>query len=292
MKALFCAALHRSLLAACRLRRLSAATAARRRPAGVDVARFHLGRAGRPRPQIAVEPFDAADANGPEFRAYRRLRSSASWPGSAGPVAPNRPAIRAGRAGRSSSQGSREALDGAGSARHRPSALGGDRRPATSASVIAPCSTSRIQRALGRHRVLGRPRALTAHGNTDRPDRAAAVERLADALFQGLPRASRARLSRSDDPIRYRAPSTAATFVWSPSTATGSTSKSPRTTSPISTNGSISGVAGAAGRALELKILNCAGSAYPRRLDRLPRLRVRRPRGPGSGSTRPMTTAR
>jgi len=41
------------------------------RPAGggVDVARFHLGETVA-RAQIAVEPFDKADANRPEFPAY------------------------------------------------------------------------------------------------------------------------------------------------------------------------------------------------------------------------------
>ena len=39
--------------------------------------------------------------------------------------------------------------------------------------------------------------------------------------------------------------------------------RSSRTTSPISTNGSISALTGGGGRALELRILNCAGAAYP-----------------------------
>jgi hypothetical protein len=38
----------------------------------VDVARFHLGETTIARAQIAVEPFDRADASRPEFAAYSR----------------------------------------------------------------------------------------------------------------------------------------------------------------------------------------------------------------------------
>ena len=40
---------------------------------------------------------------------------------------------------------------------------------------------------------------------------------------------------------------------------------------------------GGGGRALELRILNCAGAAYPHRLGRLSRLPVGRPRGMAAG---------
>ena len=43
---------------------------------------------------------------------------------------------------------------------------------------------------------------------------------------------------------------------------------------------------GGGGRALELRILNCAGAAYPRRLARLPRLRRPGPRGMDAGRHR------
>jgi hypothetical protein len=38
--------------------------------AGADVARFHLGETTIARAQIAIEPFDRADANRPEFPRY------------------------------------------------------------------------------------------------------------------------------------------------------------------------------------------------------------------------------
>ena len=43
---------------------------------------------------------------------------------------------------------------------------------------------------------------------------------------------------------------------------------------------------GAAGRPVELRILNCAGAAYPHGWDELSRLHVRRPRGMGAGRHR------
>jgi hypothetical protein len=39
---------------------------------GAEVARFHLGETTIARSQIAIEPFDRADANRPEFPAYAR----------------------------------------------------------------------------------------------------------------------------------------------------------------------------------------------------------------------------
>ena len=67
MKAPFCAAA-RSLLAAS-LAACSTAAASGRRAAGVEVARFHLGEPVA-RAQIAIEPFDRADSNRPEYPAY------------------------------------------------------------------------------------------------------------------------------------------------------------------------------------------------------------------------------
>ena len=58
-----CAALLLLPLAAC------ASTGGERAATGPEVTRFHLGQAVA-RAQIAVEPFDPADANAPEFRNY------------------------------------------------------------------------------------------------------------------------------------------------------------------------------------------------------------------------------
>ena len=83
----------------------------------------------------------------------------------------------------------------------------------------------------------------------------------------------------------------AATFAWPPSKAAASTSKSARTTSPISTNGSISGVTGGGGR---------RARAAPRSIAPAPLIRTagaaiapasRTTARSGSGSTPPMRRA-
>jgi hypothetical protein len=153
------------------------------RAGGIEVARFHLGEPVA-RAQIAIEAFDRADSNRPEFPAY------------AGAVA--RELTRLGwtvvnTTGQSEQialidleQGSREAIAALTAARIGRG-IAGTVPEATSANVTATLLEVAIRRRSDAT-VFWEGRAVTA-ARSDSPEaaRTAAVEKLAAALFRDFP---------------------------------------------------------------------------------------------------------
>lgn len=150
---------------------------------GTDVARFHLGEQTIARGQIAVEPFDKADASRPEFAAYAnavsRQLARLGWT-----VVP--------AMGRTEQvalidveQGSRQAIGALASAR-----IG--RGVAASVQADAPNITATLLEVGIRRRsdatVFWEGRAVgEARTGSAQAAPTAAVERLATALFRDFP---------------------------------------------------------------------------------------------------------
>ena len=155
------------------------------RPAagGVDVARFHLGEPVA-RAQIAVEPFDKADSNRPEYPAYAaavgRQLTRLGW--TVVPTMSQSEQV----ALIDLEQGSREAV-AAMSAARIGRGLSATVPAGTSAGVTATLLEVAIRRrsdgtVFWEGRAVGEARTGTAEAA-----RTAAVERLAEALFRDFP---------------------------------------------------------------------------------------------------------
>jgi hypothetical protein len=155
------------------------------RPAagGLEVARFHLGEPVA-RAQIAVEPFDKADANRPEFPAYAaavgRQLSRLGW--TVVPTTTNSEQI----ALIDLEQGSREAVAALSAAR-----IGRGVSATVPAGTSANVTASLLEVAIRRRSdgtVFWEGRAV-GEARTDSPEaaRTAVVERLAEALFRDFP---------------------------------------------------------------------------------------------------------
>jgi hypothetical protein len=162
-----------------------ASGAGKERPAagGVDVARFHLGEPVA-RAQIAIEPFDKADGNRPEFPAYAtavgRQLSRLGWTVVPSTTQSEQIALI------DLEQGSREAIAALSAARIGRGVSGG--APAgTSANVTATLLEVAIRRRSD-GTVFWEGRAVDeAVTGSSGAARTAAVERLATALFRDFP---------------------------------------------------------------------------------------------------------
>jgi hypothetical protein len=155
------------------------------RPAagGIDVARFHLGEPVA-RAQIAVEPFDKADANRPEYPAYAaavgRQLSRLGW--TVVPTMTQSEQI----ALVDLEQGSREAVAALSAAR-----IGRGLSATVPAGTSAGITATLLEVAIRRRSdgtVFWEGRAVgEARTGTPEAARTAAVERLAEALFRDFP---------------------------------------------------------------------------------------------------------
>ncbi|HYD38904.1 MAG TPA: DUF4136 domain-containing protein [Allosphingosinicella sp.] len=156
-----------------------------KRPAGggLEVARFHLGEPVA-RAQIAVEPFDKADANRPEFPAYAaavgRQLSRLGW--TVVPTTTQSEQI----ALIDLEQGSREAIAALSAAR-----IGRGVSATAPAGASADVTASLLEVAIRRRSdgtVFWEGRAV-GEARTGSPEaaRTAVVERLAEALFRDFP---------------------------------------------------------------------------------------------------------
>lgn len=157
----------------------------KQRPAagGVDVARFHLGEPVA-RAQIAIEPFDKADSNRPEYPAYAaavgRQLTRLGW--TVVPTMSQSEQV----ALIDLEQGSREAV-AAMSAARIGRGLSATVPAGTSAGITATLLEVAIRRrsdgtVFWEGRAVGEARTGTAEAA-----RIAAVERLAEALFRDFP---------------------------------------------------------------------------------------------------------
>ena len=151
--------------------------------AGVDVARFHLGEPVA-RAQIAIEPFDKADANRPEYPAYAaavgRQLARLGW--TLVPTTTQSEQI----ALIDLEQGSREAVAALSAAR-----IGRGVSATVPAGTSADVTASLLEVAIRRRsdgtvfwegRAVGESRTGSAGAA-----RTAVVERLAEALFRDFP---------------------------------------------------------------------------------------------------------
>jgi hypothetical protein len=150
---------------------------------GVDVARFHLGEPVA-RAQIAIEPFDKADGNRPEFPAYAaavgRQLSRLGW--TVVPTTTQSEQI----ALVDLEQGSREAIAALSAARIGRG-VSGTAPAGTSANVTATLLEVAIRRRSdGTVFWEGRAVDEAATGSSG-ATRTAAIERLAGALFRDFP---------------------------------------------------------------------------------------------------------
>ena len=150
---------------------------------GLEVARFHLGDPVA-RAQIAVEPFDKADANRPEFPAYAaavgRQLSRLGWTVVPTTTGSEQIALI------DLEQGSREAIAALSAAR-----IGRGVSPTLSRGASADVTASLLEVAIRRRSdgtVFWEGRAL-GEARTGSPEaaRTAVVERLAEALFRDFP---------------------------------------------------------------------------------------------------------
>jgi hypothetical protein len=155
------------------------------RPAagGVDVARFHLGEPVA-RAQIAIEPFDKADANRPEFPAYAaavgRQLSRLGWTVVPSTTQSEQIALV------DLEQGSRESIAALSAARIGRG-VSGTAPAGTSANVTATLLEVAIRRRSD-GTVFWEGRAVDeAPTGSSGAARTAAVERLAGALFRDFP---------------------------------------------------------------------------------------------------------
>jgi len=150
---------------------------------GVDVARFHLGEPVA-RAQIAVEPFDKADANRPEYPAYAaavgRQLSRLGWTVVPTMTQSEQVALI------DLEQGSREAVAALSAAR-----IGRGLSATVPAGTSAGVTATLLEVAIRRRSdgtVFWEGRAV-GEARTGAPEasRTAAVERLAEALFRDFP---------------------------------------------------------------------------------------------------------
>ncbi len=156
----------------------------RERPAagGVDVARFHLGEPVA-RARIAVEPFDKADSNRPEYPAYAaavgRQLSRLGWT-----VVPTTGSEQIALI--DLEQGSREAIAAKSAAR-----IGRGITPPPPEGPSANVTATLLEVAIRRRSdgtVFWEGRAVgEAPTGSAEAARTAAVERLAEALFRDFP---------------------------------------------------------------------------------------------------------
>ncbi|HEX8308319.1 MAG TPA: DUF4136 domain-containing protein [Allosphingosinicella sp.] len=158
---------------------------AKERPAagGVDVARFHLGEPVA-RAQIAIEPFDKADANRPEFPAYSaavaRQLTRLGWTVVPSTTQSEQIALI------DLEQGSREAVAALSAARIGRG-VAGTAPAGTSANVTASLLEVAIRRRSD-GTVFWEGRAVDeAPTGSAGAARTAVVERLAGALFRDFP---------------------------------------------------------------------------------------------------------
>lgn len=155
------------------------------RPAagGVDVARFHLGEPVA-RAQIAIEPFDKADGNRPEFPAYAaavgRQLSRLGWTVVPTTTGSEQIALI------DLEQGSREAIAALSAAR-----IGRGVSAAAPAGTSANVTATLLEVAIRRRSdgtVFWEGRAVDeAATGSSGATRTAAIERLAGALFRDFP---------------------------------------------------------------------------------------------------------
>ena len=156
-----------------------------KRPAagGIEVARFHLGDPVA-RAQIAVEPFDKADGNRPEYPAYAaavgRQLSRLGWQVVPTTTQSEQIALI------DLEQGSREAVAALSAARIGRG-VSGSAPTGTSAGITATLLEVAIRRRSD-GTVFWEGRAV-GEARTGSPEaaRTAAVERLAEALFRDFP---------------------------------------------------------------------------------------------------------
>ena len=157
----------------------------KRAPAGpgVDVARFHLGETVA-RAQIAIEPFDKADGNRPEFPAYAaavgRQLNRLGWTVVPTTTGSEQIALI------DLEQGSREAVAALSAAR-----IGRGLSATTPSGTSANVTASLLEVAIRRRSdgtVFWEGRAV-GEAPTGSPEaaRTAVVERLAEALFRDFP---------------------------------------------------------------------------------------------------------
>jgi hypothetical protein len=151
---------------------------------GMDVARFHLGEQPIARSQVAIEPFDRADANRPEFPIYAaavaRELSRLGWTVVPAATATEQVALI------DVEQGSRQAIAALTAAR-----IGRGVAPAV-AQGDAPNVTATLLEVGIRRRsdatVFWEGRAVSeARTGSAEAASTAAVERLATALFRDFP---------------------------------------------------------------------------------------------------------
>ncbi|HLL31616.1 MAG TPA: DUF4136 domain-containing protein [Allosphingosinicella sp.] len=150
---------------------------------GVDVARFHLGETVA-RARIAVEPFDKADANRPEFPAYAaavgRQLTRLGWTVVPTTTGSEQIALI------DLEQGSREAI-AAKTAARVGRGLSATAPEGTSANITASLLEVAIRRRSD-GTVFWEGRAVgEAPTGSPQAARTAAVERLAEALFRDFP---------------------------------------------------------------------------------------------------------
>jgi hypothetical protein len=151
--------------------------------AGIDVARFHLGEPVA-RAQIAVEPFDKADGNRPEFPAYAaavgRQLTRLGW--TVVPTTKGSEQI----ALIDLEQGSRESVAALSAAR-----IGRGLTAAAPSGTSANVTASLLEVAIRRRSdgtVFWEGRAVgEARTGSPQAARTAIVERLAEALFRDFP---------------------------------------------------------------------------------------------------------
>ena len=153
------------------------------RSGGLEVARFHLGEPIA-RSQIAIEPFDKADANRPEFPAYAaavaRQLTRLGWTVVNGGGPTEQLALI------DLEQGSRESIADLTAAR-----IGRSVSPTRGEGSSANITASLLEVAIRRRSdgtVFWEGRAV-AEARTGSPEaaRTAVVERLAEALFRDFP---------------------------------------------------------------------------------------------------------
>jgi hypothetical protein len=151
---------------------------------GIEVGRFHLGEPTIARSQIAIEPFDRADANRPEYPAYvtavTRELTRLGWT----VVPTTRQSEQVAMI--DVEQGSREAIAAISAARVGRGIAGGPMM-GTAANVTATLLEVAIRRRSD-GTVFWEGRAV-GEGRTGSPEAAptAAVGRLASALFRDFP---------------------------------------------------------------------------------------------------------
>ena len=144
--------------------------------AGIEVLKTHLGQPVA-KAQISVEPFERADANNPEFPGYAaavaQQLSRLGWS-----VAPNPQSEQVALV--DVQQGSRDILT-------QPAAAGTPRAASPAGAPVATQLSVRIKRR-SEGTVFWEGRATSEAGaRSDQAQRAATVQRLAEALFRDVP---------------------------------------------------------------------------------------------------------